>query len=244
MAKKFISLTLLQSYDVKIKNFVNSLIAAANGDITLLQNAIDLLNGDAEGSVNAKITAAFNDFSTKVSDDNVVNTYKELIDYAAAHGAEFTTLVGQVSALENAVGKPASGEDAATGLYKAIADAQSAAITSANGYTDTQVGAEETRAKGVEEGLDGRIEALENKFSGEGSVDSLIATAKSEAISAAAEDATTKVNGLKDTTVSSTSGVDIKVDLGGTVGAPTVTIAYEFAEESDIVAMFTPKSEE
>lgn len=243
MAKKFISLTLLQSYDVKIKNFVNSLITAANGDITALQSAIDLLNGDAEGSVNAKITAAFNDFSTKVSDDNVVNSYKELIDWAASHGSEAAEMAGAITALQAAVGKPADGENAATGLYKAVADAQAAAIASANGYTDTQVGAEETRAKGVEEGLDGRIEALENKFSGEGSVESQIATAKSEAIAAAATDAEGKVNTLSGTAVSSTSGTDIKVDLGGTVGAPTVTVTYEFAEEQDIVDMFAPKGE-
>lgn len=43
------------------------------------------------------ITSAFNDFASKVSNDGVVNTYKELIDYAAAHGAEFTTLVGVVN---------------------------------------------------------------------------------------------------------------------------------------------------
>lgn len=243
MAKKFISLTLLQSYDVKIKNFVNSLITAANGDITALQSAIDLLNGDAEGSVNAKITAAFNDFSTKVSDDNVVNSYKELIDWAASHGSEAAEMAGAITALQAAVGKPADGENAATGLYKAVADAQAAAIASANGYTDTQVGAEETRAKGVEEGLDGRIEALENKFSGEGSVESQIATAKSEAIAAAATDAEGKVSTLSGTAVSSTSGTDIKVDLGGTVGAPTVTVTYEFAEEQDIVDMFAPKGE-
>lgn len=184
MAKKFISLTLLQFYDVKIKNFINSLITAANGDITALQAAIDLLNGDAEGSVNAKITAAFNDFSTKVTDDAVVNSYKELIDWVASHGSEAAEMAAAITALQGAVGKPANGEEAATGLYKAIADAQ-----------------------------------------------------------AAAEDATTKVNGLKNTAVSSTSGTDIKVDLGGTVGAPTVTVTYEFAEESDIESMFAPKGE-
>lgn len=243
MAKKFISLTSLQSYDVKIKNFINSLITAANGDITALQAAIDLLNGDAEGSVNAKITAAFNDFSTKVTDDAVVNSYKELIDWVASHGSEAAEMAAAITALQGAVGKPANGEEAATGLYKAIADAQAAAVASANGYTDTQVGAEETRAKGVEEGLNDRIEALENKFTGEGSVEGQIAAAKQEAIDAAAEDATTKVNGLKNTTVSFTSGTDIKVDLGGTVGAPTVTVTYEFAEESDIESMFAPKGE-
>ena len=43
------------------------------------------------------INDAFDDFAAKVSDDNVVNTYKELIDYAAEHGAEFTALVGTVA---------------------------------------------------------------------------------------------------------------------------------------------------
>lgn len=47
--------------------------------------------------VNDTITAAFNDFASKVSNDGVVNTYKELIDYAATHGAEFTALVGVVN---------------------------------------------------------------------------------------------------------------------------------------------------
>lgn len=51
------------------------------------------------------IDAAFNDFATKVSDDAVVNTYKELIDYAADHGAEFTELVGEVDANTAAIAK-------------------------------------------------------------------------------------------------------------------------------------------
>lgn len=47
-------------------------------------------------AVDGKIQDAFNAFATDLSNDNVVNTYKELIDYAAAHGAEFTELVGEV----------------------------------------------------------------------------------------------------------------------------------------------------
>ena len=47
--------------------------------------------------VNSAITAAFNAFATDISNDGIVNTYKELIDYAATHGAELTTLVGQVA---------------------------------------------------------------------------------------------------------------------------------------------------
>lgn len=47
--------------------------------------------------VDSAITAAFNTFATDISNDGIVNTYKELIDYAATHGAELTTLVGQVA---------------------------------------------------------------------------------------------------------------------------------------------------
>lgn len=234
MAKKFVSYAKLSRYDVLMKQFVNSLITAANGDIAALQSAIDLLNGDAAGSVNAKITAAFNDFTSKISDDGVVNSYKELIDYVAAHGAEFTTLVGQVTALENAVGKPAAEGQAATGLYKAIADA----LASANGYTDTEVGKEKTRAELAESGLAERISDLEDKFSGEGSVEDQIATAKQEAIDAAAEDASTKMNGLKETAISASAGEDIVVTLGGKVGAPTIGISFDWATDEDIDALF------
>jgi hypothetical protein len=67
----------------------------ANG----LNEAMDIRMQAVEtgvAGVEGKITAAFNDFATKVSDDKVVNTYKELIDYAAEHGSEFTALVGVV----------------------------------------------------------------------------------------------------------------------------------------------------
>jgi hypothetical protein len=67
----------------------------ANG----LNEAMDIRMQAVEtgvAGVDGKITAAFNDFATKVSDDKVVNTYKELIDYAAEHGSEFTALVGVV----------------------------------------------------------------------------------------------------------------------------------------------------
>lgn len=65
-------------------------------------------------------------------------------------------------------------------------------------YIKELVGDEATRATGVESGLAGRITTLEGKFTGEGSVESLIATAKTEAITeatqTAASDATTKAN--------------------------------------------------
>jgi hypothetical protein len=75
------------------------------------EDAIETLNGTGDGSVDKKINDAFNDFATNVSNDATVNTYKELIDYAATHGKEFTELVGvvddntdRIDALEEVLG--------------------------------------------------------------------------------------------------------------------------------------------
>ena len=65
--------------------------AAAN------ETAIGVLNGDGEGSVKKQIDAAFNDFAAKVSDDGVVNTYKELVDYCATHSSEAAEMAGNIS---------------------------------------------------------------------------------------------------------------------------------------------------
>ena len=51
---------------------------------------------DFEQIVDDKVTIAFNDFATAVTDDNTVNTYKELVDYAAKHSSDIVELIGVV----------------------------------------------------------------------------------------------------------------------------------------------------
>ena len=81
-------------------------------------DAIDVLNGTGVGSVDKKITDAFNDFATKVSDDDVVNSYKELIDWAATHGAEAAEMAGAITALQNILaGIGGEGESATVVAY-------------------------------------------------------------------------------------------------------------------------------
>ena len=60
------------------------------------KDAITVLNGEGVGSIKKSINDAFDEFAANISDDKVVNTYKELIDYAADHSAEFVELVGIV----------------------------------------------------------------------------------------------------------------------------------------------------
>jgi len=67
------------------------------------QSALDTLTGEGEGSISKMIDDAFNDFSTKVSDDGVVNSYKELIDWAAEHGADAAELAAGIKANETAI---------------------------------------------------------------------------------------------------------------------------------------------
>lgn len=92
--------------------------AAVKAGIKKNADAIGVLNGSGEGSVDKKITDAFNDFATKVSDDGVVNSYKELIDWAATHGAEAATMAGEITALKNILkGIGGTGESATVVAY-------------------------------------------------------------------------------------------------------------------------------
>lgn len=102
--------------DTEVKNSIK-----ANKD------AIDKLNGTSavEGSVDKKIADAINDFSTKVSEDNTVNTFKELIDYAATHQGEYSTLSGEVQTNKNAIAT-LNGTGAGS-VTKTVNDAVSAA---------------------------------------------------------------------------------------------------------------------
>ncbi len=75
---------------------VDDMLLDLSQDILTNEDEIDTLKGEGDGSIRKSINDAINEFSTNISNDGVVNTYKELVDYAASHGAEFTELVGEV----------------------------------------------------------------------------------------------------------------------------------------------------
>lgn len=139
------------------------------GKVAANESAITTLNGTGAGSVKKQIDDAFNEFATNVTNDGVVNTYKELIDYCATHSAEAAEMAGDIqknataiSDLEKFVGVLPEGTQAKDVIA----------------YINEKVAAEQTRAEKVEGGLDTRIKAIEGKFGeGEGSVSDLIAAA-------------------------------------------------------------------
>ena len=96
-------------------------------DAKAKQADLDTLTGEGEGSIKKMIDDAFNDFSTKVNDDGVVNSYKELIDWAATHGAEaiaalsigdYAKTTEVTAAINTALADYAKTSDVNTGLGK------------------------------------------------------------------------------------------------------------------------------
>lgn len=151
-------------------------------DIKANADAIDVLNGTGEGSVDKKITDAFNDFSTKVTDDAVVNSYKELIDWAAEHGSEAAEMAAAITALQNILaGIGGEGESATVVAYVTAAIdalkigdyAKAADLTALAGRVATMEAkvpnwdAAEQNAKDYADGLntamDTRVKAVEGK---------------------------------------------------------------------------------
>lgn len=99
---------------------------AESSEVATLSGKIDTLNGTGAGSVSKAITDAFNDFATKVTDDGVVNSYKELIDWAAEHGSDATEMAASITNIENILdgiggdGEPATVNAAITAAINAL----------------------------------------------------------------------------------------------------------------------------
>lgn len=73
------------------KNATESAVVANTTAIAVLNS-----NNTVDGSVDFKIDAAINKFASEISTDGTINTFKELVDYVANHGPEFSELVGVV----------------------------------------------------------------------------------------------------------------------------------------------------
>lgn len=139
---------------------------AVKGLIKSNKDAIDVLNGGdtIEGSVAKSVKDAINDFSTKISEDGMVNTFKELVDYVAAHGSEYTDAIADIAANKSAIdtlngtgtGSVSKAvNDAIDGLhigdYAKSADVESTYVKK-NGTDRLFTAAEATKLAGIAEG--------------------------------------------------------------------------------------------
>lgn len=128
--------------------------AAVKADIKKNADAIGVLNGTSavDGSVDKKVADAINEFSTKISDNGTVDTFKELIDYAATHKDEYSTLSGDVQ--KNTTAIATLNGDGAGSVDKKVADAIAAInkYVEKNGTDRLITAAEGTKLEGIAEG--------------------------------------------------------------------------------------------
>lgn len=205
----------------QIKTAVDAEAAIARAAEKANSDAIGVLNGNSsvDGSVDKKITDAINTFATQLSDDETVNTYKELINYAATHGQEFTELVGEVDANAKAIETLNGGAEVVGSVDKKIADA-----IAAENLSQYATDAELT-------GVDNRLKDVEAAVGETGSVATAI------------EDAVTEVKGYTDeeikklaegTVTDNTTAIDaLEALVGDTAVATQISTAIDTALKVD-----------
>lgn len=122
------------------------IIAGIRSDITTLQDIVTpsgngatpllarvealekQMNGMGNDSVEKKIEESINEFATKVSNDGVVNTYKELIDYVAEHSIEAADMAEDIRAVKGLVGSKPVADQIADAISNIEIGAQENAI--------------------------------------------------------------------------------------------------------------------
>lgn len=84
-----------------LKEVINS--KAAQTELNTLSGRVDTLEGEGEGSVKKAIDDAINKFATDITDNGVVDSFKELVDWVAAHGSEASEMTAGISANKTAI---------------------------------------------------------------------------------------------------------------------------------------------
>lgn len=183
--------------------------------VSAVETDLATLKGTGEGSVKKQIDDAFNDFATKVSDDNVVNTFKELVDYCATHSSDAAEMAGDIQAnaaaiaeLETFIGTLPEGTSAKTVIEyinskvgavdfsEAIATAKQEAIDAASADATSKANQALADAKAYTNSkndamndrvttVEGKVSTLETAIAEGGSVDLAIKDAKKAGTDAA-----------------------------------------------------------
>lgn len=156
-------------------------IGTVEGKVDAVSDKVTTLIGN-DASKSAR-TIANEELTKQLIPENAkesLDTLQEIAAWIQHHPDDASAMNTAIKSLQDLVGTiPADVTDATTIVA----------------YIQKLVSAEEARAKGIENGLDTRLQAVETKLGdGEGSVADKIAKAKQEAIDAAATDATTKSN--------------------------------------------------
>lgn len=87
------------------------------------EDAIGILNGTGEGSVDKAVKDAIDDFASKVTDDGTINTFKELVDWVAKHPEVAQGLTTEINALKTILAGFGTAEGETATVKKYVDDA-------------------------------------------------------------------------------------------------------------------------
>ena len=163
--------------------------------IETLENKID---GTDEDSVDKKIDTKINEFANQISDDGVINTFTELINYAANHGSELDTIVTNIMDLQERVGDDP------------VRDQIAYAISTSGHITKTE--AESTFIKGVN--VNGTLLDVVDGVVNISIAEQALGVKGSDEIDVA-EDGTLSIKSISWSKITQTEGEDIIFDGGG-----------------------------
>jgi hypothetical protein len=114
--------TKMQSTVADLKEIVTP---SAEGSMTLLERVESLETKVGEEDVDAKIDAKINEFVSKATGNDIIDTFKELIDYVADHEDVAGTMVKDIADLKILVGEDSVADQ--------IADAVAGKVTAEEG---------------------------------------------------------------------------------------------------------------
>lgn len=72
-------------------------------DAKAKQSDLDTLTGEGDGSIKKMIDAAINKFANDISENDTVDTFKELVDWVADHGSEAAEMAAGIEANDAAI---------------------------------------------------------------------------------------------------------------------------------------------
>ena len=171
----------------------NELATALKTTITNLSTDVSTLKGTGTGSVKKTVDEAINTFATKVSNDNTINTLKELVDWVAEHGQDAGEMVTAIGDLEKFIGTLPTGITSTT-VVAYITEAITTALASYynKNSIDTTLSGYVTKVSGKGLSTNDYTTTEKNKLSG-------IATGATK-VEASTTNGKIKINGT-DTTV-------------------------------------------
>lgn len=155
--KKLTRLEALKQLAEKAKEYFTSKTDFA--DVSKKVDDIEKAGYKSGTEIQEMIAAAIETFETEVTSDDIINTFKEIVDYIATNGAEFARVLSDIEGLEELVGEsPVSSQ--ITDALKDYVLKDGDKVLSANDYTDE----DKAKVDGIEYATDEEIEALLNEI--------------------------------------------------------------------------------